>query len=400
MGKTCRIAALMILVLGISLPSFGAQGSGVGNPIKVGNLITLTGPNSSPGIGIQRGMTLAVEEINKAGGIQGRKIELISRDTQGDPTKAVNAALELINNEKVEFIVGPTNSGEGMATTSLISRHKQVLSIVIGAADELIDAEKYPYAFRIFPSNSQWIGAANDYLVNILKAKKIGLLGDTTGYGTASVNLAERMLKERGIDVVYRGLVEPTQADVLADVRKARSSGAEAMDVWTNATGLIARFLNGRAELGWSAPFAGHPSLAHAQTKALLAKPDNWKDVYQVGYRSMSYDEAGTLPESTQKLLTLLREAGAPIGDTPLFFIASGYDTVHLIRYGMEGAGSSKADDVRRFLNSGKTFPGTWCRCTYSPTNHNGFATANVVMNRADSFRSDGTYALAPGYGK
>src|SRR5215469_18501692 len=65
------------------------------DPILVGYLPALTGPSSSTGIGINRGAQLAVQEINDAGGINGRQIELITRDTQSDPTKAVNGAAEL-----------------------------------------------------------------------------------------------------------------------------------------------------------------------------------------------------------------------------------------------------------------------------------------------------------------
>src|ERR1700710_711577 len=70
------------------------------DPIKIGFLPALTGPSSSTGIAMNRGTELAVEEINAAGGINGRKIELIVRDTQSDPTKAVNAVAELVQRQK------------------------------------------------------------------------------------------------------------------------------------------------------------------------------------------------------------------------------------------------------------------------------------------------------------
>jgi len=367
------------------------------DPIKIGNLITLTGPNSTPGIGIDRGMRLAVEQINKVGGVQGRKVEVITRDTQGDPTKAVNAALEMINKEHVDFIAGPTNSGEGLATTPVVARSK-VPSIVIGVVEALVDPAKYPYAFRIYPSNTQWSDAVNHYALTVLKAKQVALLGDSTGFGTSAVNLAEQGLKAQGASIVYRGLVEPTQTDVTADVRKAQASGADVLVVWTNSAGLISRVLNARAEIGWTVPVVGHPSLGDGAVKPLLAKPENWRNVFNVGYRPMSYDDTGKLPARTDKFLADVGK-GLRLDDTMLFFVASGVDTVDLIRFAVDAAGSSKPDDVKRVLESGRTFPGLYCTCTYSSTNHNGFATSDVVMNRADSFRN-GTYALAPGYGK
>src|SRR5215475_11264377 len=91
-------------------------------PIRIGYLPALTGPSSSTGIGINRGFELAVKELNDAGGINGRQIELVVRDTQSDPTKAVNGAAELTHGEKVSVVFGPVNSGESLAATPLIAR--------------------------------------------------------------------------------------------------------------------------------------------------------------------------------------------------------------------------------------------------------------------------------------
>src|SRR5580704_18129478 len=138
------------------------------DPIKIGFLPALTGPSSSTGVGINRGTELAVEEINAAGGIDGRKIELIVRDTQSDPTKAVNAVAELAQRQKAAVIWGPLNSGEALAATPFIGRDK-VPMLHPCWVDELIDVKKYPMAFRIAPTNTQVGGGANYYVVDVLK---------------------------------------------------------------------------------------------------------------------------------------------------------------------------------------------------------------------------------------
>src|SRR5260221_1413023 len=88
-------AAAAALASGLAKPAIAAK-----EPIMIGYLPALTGPSSSTGIGINRGIQLAVQEINAAGGIDGRQIELIVRDTQSDPTKAVNGAAELAHTSK------------------------------------------------------------------------------------------------------------------------------------------------------------------------------------------------------------------------------------------------------------------------------------------------------------
>jgi len=367
-------------------------------PIKIGWLVALTGPNSSPGIGFDRGLKYAVDEVNQSGGIKGRKLEIVTRDTQGDPTKAVNAALELINKEKVDFMVGPTNSGEGLATTPLIARQK-IPSMVYGVVDTLVDPEKYPYTFRILPSNKQWTEAAHNYILKTLKAKNIAIIGDATGYGTATVNLSEQELKKQGANISYKALIEANQSDVTTDIQKAKNSGADVVLIWSDSAALNARLINARAEANWTAPIVGHPALGSGSIKPLLTKPENWNAVYNIGYKQTSFDAAGKLPEGTAKFLADVVSKKVRVDDTTLWWIAAGNDAVQLIRRGYEGNGTSNPDDVKKSLESLRGFTGVFGNYTYTTTNHNGYDVNDIVMNRADSFK-DGSYTLAPGYSK
>ena len=107
-------AGTAVLASSLARPAIAAK-----EPIRMGYLPALTGPSSSTGIGINRGVQLAIDEINAAGGIDGRQIELITRDTQSEPTKAVNGAAELAKGEKVSVVIGPVNSGESLAVVPL-----------------------------------------------------------------------------------------------------------------------------------------------------------------------------------------------------------------------------------------------------------------------------------------
>src|SRR6202043_3808494 len=141
------------------------------DPIKIGYLPALTGPSSSTGIGINRGIQLAVQEINAAGGIDGRQIELVVRDTQSDPTKAVNGAAELTHSEKVSVVFGPVNSGESLAVVPLLAR-TNTPQLHPCWVDSLTDPKKYPMCFRNAPTNQQIGAAANRYVVDVLKRTK------------------------------------------------------------------------------------------------------------------------------------------------------------------------------------------------------------------------------------
>src|ERR1039458_293437 len=129
------------------------------DPIKIGFLAAMTGPSSAPTIGFNRGVIFEVDAINATGGVKGRKIEIIVRDTQGDPTKAVNATQELISQVKVHAIWGPLNSGEALAVTPIMARAKMP-DIHPCVVESLIDTKKFPNAFRMAPSIGQ-IGRAH-----------------------------------------------------------------------------------------------------------------------------------------------------------------------------------------------------------------------------------------------
>src|SRR3954469_25958408 len=101
---------LMAVAAVLALPG----GAAAQEPIKIGWLSSLTGPLSSAAIAENKGVEFAVDEINKKGGILGRKVELLTRDTAGEPTKAVNLAQQLAFSDKVHFIIGPVNSGESL----------------------------------------------------------------------------------------------------------------------------------------------------------------------------------------------------------------------------------------------------------------------------------------------
>src|ERR1700733_15117410 len=197
------------------------------SPILIGWLAALTGPSSAPAIGFDRGVKFATDEINTAGGVKGRKIEVITRDTQGDPTKAVNATQEMISQLKVHGIWGPLNSGEALATTPIMARAKMP-DLHPCVVESLIDPVKFPNAFRMAPSNSQWDDAVRNYCLKVLKVKKVAVIGDTTGYGTTAVGASVAAFKKDGAEVVYQANIDATQPDMTPDMLRAKNAGTEA----------------------------------------------------------------------------------------------------------------------------------------------------------------------------
>lgn len=364
--------------------------------IRIGWLAALTGASSAPGVGFNRGVVFAADAINAAGGVKGRKIEIITRDTQGDPTKAVNAAQEMVSQLKVHAVWGPTNSGESLAVTSIMARGKMP-NIHPCVVDSLIDPARFPNAFRIAPSNGQWDAAVRNYCLNVVKAHKVAVFGDTTGYGVTASAASAAAFKAAGAEVVAQANIDATQPDMTPDMLRARNAGAEAVVLWSVSTGMAARLFNTRGAMGWDVPFLGHPSLASGEIAGLIAKPTNWEKVYAVGYRSCSYDGDGALPPRSQELVDKL--AGkVSLSDTLLWWVACGTDAVNLVAKAVEATGESSSQAIIATWNALDPYPGYFGDYRFTPEQHNGYPVDGVVMSAANSAKS-GAFALAPGYG-
>ncbi len=232
--------------------------------------------------------------------------------------------------------------------------------------------------------------------MDVLKLKKIALVGDTTGYGTSAIQEYAPIMRKKGAELVYNGVIDGNQTDLTADVMHMRDMGAEAISPWSVNAGFLARLLNARGHLGWDVPVAGQPTLGSGQTRALLDKPEYWGKVYQLGFRSCSYGAGGKLPARTEDFLGRLRTAKIDVHDTLLWWIACGYDVPYLVAAAVKNGGAS-AQEIVDYWNTLKAYPGVFGDYTYTAENHNGYPDSQVVMSQANSFR-DGAFNIASGY--
>jgi branched-chain amino acid transport system substrate-binding protein len=233
-------------------------------------------------------------------------------------------------------------------------------------------------------------------VVDVLKRKKVAVISDTTGYGTASVNAYVPMLKEKGADVVYQGNVDAANPDLKPELLRMQAAGAEAIMPWSVNAGFLSRIINTRGVMGWDVPIVGQTTLGSGQTKALLEKPEYWAKVYPNNFRPVCYVPGGKLPDRTAAFVDRLKSAKIDMGDTLLWWVALGYDSPRMIAEAMKNVGTEPAQVVG-YLNKLKGFPGVYGDITFTPDQHNGYPDEEVVMVEANSLK-DGAFNLAPGY--
>ena len=263
--------------------------------------------------------------------------------------------------------------------------------------DSLTDVKKYPLCFRNAPTNQQIGGAANRYVVEVLKKKKVAVISDTTGYGTASANAYVPMLKQIGAEVVYQGNVDAANPDLKPEILRMQSAGAEAIMPWSVNAGFLSRIINTRGQLAWDVPIVGQTTLGSGQTKALLEKPEYWHKVYPNNFRPVSYGPDGKLPARAEEFIGRLRSNKIDMSDTLLWWIGVGYDSPYMLAEGIKAVGTD-AEKLAGYFNQLKDFKGVYGDISFTPTQHDGYPDKQVVMVEANSLK-EGAFNLAPGYG-
>src|SRR6266404_5786724 len=176
---TRRMFLTSLLALLIAWP-VAAQAQ---KPIKVGFPIILSGPGALFGEPALKGAQMFVDETNAKGGVLGRKIELIARDTKGNADEAVRVARELILKENVDFLVGTLTSAEGPAVSVVAKENKIVFIAPIPKTDQLTAADKlHPYVFRV-ASTTTIEGRSAAEIVAKWPVKRIATISPDYAYG-------------------------------------------------------------------------------------------------------------------------------------------------------------------------------------------------------------------------
>lgn len=225
--------------------------------ITIPNIIELSGAGATVGNNWKNGSSLAVEEINAAGGILGKKIVLEFVDTGSDPGKA-RAAIQRALDKKPVAIFGPIYSGSVSATLKLTA-DAEVPQIIGGEAANLT-AQGSKYLFRTsFGQNVSMPKIAN-YLRDEVRAKSVAIVYVNNDFGRGGRNAIVKEFQSRGIKVAADLSTESGQADFAADVIKVKGSGAEAVFVYLNEEE-SARFLREAKKQGLDKPLIGETTL-------------------------------------------------------------------------------------------------------------------------------------------
>lgn len=361
----------VICVLGFVLIIAGNSWSA--EPIKIGGLFSVTGPPSFLGEPERNTANMMVDQINKAGGIKGRMLKLVVYDTQGDATKAVQAATRLIKDDRVSAIIGPSTTGETMAVIPIVERAGIPL-ISCAAGIKITDPVK-KWVFKTAQNDSLAVERIYDYLKK-RNINKVAILTVSDGFGSSGREQLKLRVKDFGITIVSDEIYGPNDTDMTAQLVKIRGSKAQAIICWGTNPGPAKVARNAR-QLGLTMPL--YMSHGVSSKKFIELAGDAAEGIMLPSGRVVV---AQLLPKSDQQKKSLL----AYVRDYKKHFKVEGdhfgghaWDAVMLLKDVLERGGDTPGA-IRNELENTRNFKGIGGVFNFSPQDHAGLTKDAFVL--------------------
>ncbi len=334
--------------------------------IKVGAILAVTGPAAFLGAPEAKTLEMMTEEINKKGGIMGKKIELIIKDSGASPEKALSFAKQLIEEDKVLAIIGPSTSGETMKIKNVAEEGKTIL--LSCAAAEVIVNPVAKYVFKT-PQMDRDAVIKIFQQMNYMKLSKAGILSSNTGFGKAGKEQIERLAAEYGIQIVANEVYDKAATDLTAEVTKVKASGAQAIINWSIEPAQAIVIKNAR-QLGFKGPiFQSH---GFGNIKYVQAAGEAAEGVIFPAGRLLVVDKLPKNHPQKAVLSKYRKEYESKYKEEASTFGGHAYDALIILTKAIEKAGSTDKEAVRSAIESLKGVVGTGGVFTFSAKDHNG----------------------------
>ncbi len=346
-----------------------------GKPIKVGYVGSLTGVGADVGNANLGGAKLAVEDVNKAGGINGRPIELIIYDDQTDPATSVTRVEKLITQDEVEAVIGGTHSATTMSNRMVSEKYG-----VVQLTPQAQNVEATQGVKWLFRGNSVDVDNA-DAIVDLAYAmgfKKPSVQHSTSAFGVSGGKGLQAAAEKKGIKAVNVESHKEAGTDLTAQLLAAKNAGADLILTWAQGVD-VALFAKTKKQLNFDVPLYGIDAAMHK------AAPPIAGEAYE-GVTAVTYVDTDR-PEVSDLLFNRFVKA---YGSEPTTWssAALGYDAVMMISQGMKPAvsGDGKVDQAKfktamESINKYQGMTGakgsSW---TFTPDNHNGLTRGAQVF--------------------
>ena len=342
--------------------------------IKVGAIFAVTGPASFLGGPEARSAAMAVARINREGGINGEQVELIVKDSAGSPEKAVSFAKQLIEEDKVVAIIGPSTSGESMAVKKIAEDGRTVL-ISCAAAEVIVD----PVASYVFKTPQKDSFAARKIFAEMQRQSitTIAVASGNDGFGKAGKEQLAKNAAEFGITIVAEDVYDKSATDLTASVAKLRANPEiQAVVNWSivPAQAILAKNIR---QAGWDVPLFqshGFGNIKYVEAAGAAAEGIIFPCGLLLVAESLpdEHPQKALLMQYKTEYETLHKEQASAFG-------GYAYDALNMVAAAVRSAGTDRAR-VRDAVEGLKNFLGVGGVFSFSPEDHNGLDIDSFAM--------------------
>jgi branched-chain amino acid transport system substrate-binding protein len=380
------LAVALVAALAVAAPAAEKQ-----EPIKIGAFFALSGPNAPIGTPTKLVAEMVVDQINKAGGINGRPIVLVMGDTESDPAKAATIAKKFIHSDKVAAIIGPTSTGEGMQVKKIVEEAGVPIFMTVGGDPPIMQQTgPFTYIFKSPQRSSTAVQKLYGYLKD-KKMTKVALLTASDPFGKDGAVWLKKLAPEFGITLVAEESFGPKDTDMTPQLTKIKNANPQAIICWTigPAGAIVAK---NKAQLGIKIPLFqchGQPGPEYIQLAGKAAEGD--------GMPATKLMAAGELADNDpqkkviQDFIKLYKDQYHFDKQFPLN-THSGYawDAIYIVTNAMKQAGTDPKK-LRDAIEQTKGYVGVSGIYNITPEDHNGLGVDSMVIVEV----KDGKFALA-----
>ncbi|MCI1207934.1 MAG: ABC transporter substrate-binding protein [Treponema sp.] len=336
MKKITKVALFSVLAAAFGSFAFAGGSKDTGNTVTIGGIFPLSGAVAVYGTECKNGIDLAIEELNAAGGIDGKKIVLISEDDEGNPEKTVSAYKKLTTKDGVKIIIGSLTSGCTQAITNLAQAQKVLQIAPAATAPAITDAGNFIFRACFIDPFQGTVGGK--FAADNLGCKKAAVLYDVgNDYSSGLTDNFQKSFKANGGTIVAVESYATGDKDFNAQLTKIKNASPDVVYLpdYYGTVALIAKQL--RAQ-GINTPIVGADGWDGLTSNA--------GDEVLNGYYSNHYASDSTDP-AVQKFVQAFN---AKYSKDPNAFAALGYDCVYLLRDAIVKAGTTDSTAVRDAL--------------------------------------------------
>jgi branched-chain amino acid transport system substrate-binding protein len=349
--------------------------------IKIGAVLSATGPASFLGEPEKNTMEMLAEELNAKGGLLGKKVEMVILDDETDVNKAVLAADRLLKKDQVVAVLGPTTSGNTLAIKGKFA--PAGVPLVSCAAAEKIVVPVDPWVFKTPQSDRHAVkkilehAKSKDY-------KKIAILTVSDGFGQAGREVLKELVPAEGFELVADEVYGPKDTDMTAQLTKIKNAGADAVICWGTNPG-PAVIAKNHVQLGMDTPL--YMSHGVASKKFIELAGDAANGIMLPAGKLIVADQLSDDDPQKPLLVKYAKEYQDKFKAPVSTFGGHGYDAFMLVVKAIEDGKSADPKDIRDNLEKIKGYAGTGGVFTFSPEDHNGLsekAFEMVVIENGD----------------